>query len=326
MPRNDRFWLIMIILFALSMSGGRRPPEPPPPNDDENGDETPGLDVFGIREIHPTAAGGTVWDSEHWSNGRSRILRGSSPFDPDDPTGWSRHKGSSGYRIDGQGTLWLDSSVAGGEFPRFYIDSKMWLNTEVTLYYIRTGSQSGGGISCGVRTVTGSHDPSGDHCLANTYYGRITGSPTYTDFGKELVHADSTFRGKKNMPSLFPRNQWVGFKYVCRNRDNNTKVRLETYLDMTDGINGGDWQRINNIDDAGGWPGGNDLGTGINGGDRELAGCRSKHSSRFPQGNHTIMTGIGSIAGNGGVVFTRNVPARNVGYSRMTVREIDPLP
>jgi hypothetical protein len=49
-----------------------------------------------------------------------------------------------------------------------------------------------------------------------------------------------------------PKNRWIGYKLVVRDSDAGTKVRLELWLDDTDGAAGGSWDRVLAFVDDGG--------------------------------------------------------------------------
>lgn len=310
-------------------------PDPPPPPPPGNGTTNP----FGITQFYPTASGGTEWDSSHWDNGHSRNISRSHNNgdlnDRDDPSGMSSLHGSSGYHIDGNGLLILRPQLSGGTSPRFYIDppkvgKRGFLNVETTLYYRRgTGPSGNAGISIGARSHTNGHSPFPDNCLAGTYYGRMTGSPQYVDYMKELIHASYGVRGRRTMSDIpgfqhlrtQPVGVWVGFKYIIRNRDNNRNVQMETYMDLTNGENGGNWVKVTEYIDDG------DMRPTH---DSDFNRCRDRNPGRYPQGESTIMTGINGIAGDGGNVFIRQTPTSEerseAAWKWWTVREIDPLP
>ena len=84
------------------------------------------------------------------------------------------------------------------------------------------------------------------------------------DWEKELKHPASTvYSTKYNYDApLFgegaiPLNRWVGMKYIVYNIDNNTHVKLETYIDtvsdVTNGApaNGGHWELVGSTVDSG---------------------------------------------------------------------------
>ena len=50
-----------------------------------------------------------------------------------------------------------------------------------------------------------------------------------------------------------PRNQWIGMKVITRNIDGGQHVKMEIRRDLSDGVNGGQWEKIHEYTDDGGW-------------------------------------------------------------------------
>ncbi len=228
-----------------------------------------GLDVFGISKFYPTKSGSVEWTSEHWNNGIPRTIK----YQPDvyDPNDWTEdHSGNTnGFVIDGAGIMRMT-----GSSPRFHINSlrdsvqtQFFLNTEFTAYYRRIGSDGDnwGGMVVGVRSDPLGHASNGgDDCDATTYYGRFRHDGKW-DFEKELKHPTSDYwsgSGFHTQDPLWggdplPENQWIGMKYLAYNIENNTKVKLELYIDKVSGgnpVDGGVWEKVGEVIDEGNWP------------------------------------------------------------------------
>ncbi|MBD3242257.1 MAG: hypothetical protein GF331_16815 [Chitinivibrionales bacterium] len=269
--------------------------------DSTMGQGSDSLDVFGLRQFHPTAPGTVEWTSAHWANGNARQISGN---DPDDPTGWSERRGSGTLLVDGNGILTM-----GGSQPRIYINpyegrtetnpEQFWKNVEVTVYYMRIGSDGAnwGGLVVGARSGPNGHSSWGDYCDATTYYLRFRYDGDW-DFEKELHHPQSGHVLHDDLwggPAL-PSNRWIGMKYIVYNVNDNTNVRLVAYIDSTsNGANGGDWRKVGEYTDAGGWS-------------VDASACA------YPD-NFIITEG-------GGVVFIRNTDAAEAHYKWFSVREI----
>ncbi len=266
-----------------------------------------GKDVFGITMMYPTLQGSKTWDALHWNNGHSRSLSYDiqDGIDPDDPTTWSEYRGDGTLLIDGLGVLFM-----GGGEPRIYINpypgesetnpEMFFKNVEVTVYYMRTGSDGAnwGGCVIGVRSGPNGHSSYGDYCDATTYYGRLRHDGK-VDLEKELHHPESSVAVSKTYwgGSPTPSNQWIGVKFCVYNINNDTNVKLELYVDKTSGgANGGVWELAVSTTDSGSWT-------------VDVPGCS--------YANNTIITT------GGGVVMIRNTEAAEARYKMFSVREIN---
>jgi len=207
-----------------------------------------GTDRFGIKQLYPTLSNGLKWDSL-WDNGHARNL--ASQVDPDDAWFDTNH-GNATYKIDGLGLFKISGPV-----PRMYIHDpqkvKQWHNVEVTLYAMRINDAStpwGGMEAC----VRANHGTTGvetvDLCdtRSNNCRFRYDGN---LDFEKETSHPASTpISTKPYWSGGMPKNIWIGMKFVCYDLPDGN-VKLEAYMDETDGLNGGTWKLVNSFIDNG---------------------------------------------------------------------------
>jgi hypothetical protein len=228
------------------------------------------LDTFGIAQFFPTKTGTIEWNSAHWNNGIERNIKYTQ--DASDPTDWTEDHSAStnGFQIDGKGVM----TMSGGG-PRFHINSlhttkvssQFFKNTEFTAYYRRIGTTGAdyGGMVVGVRSGPLGHASSGGNdCDATTYYARFRHDGNW-DFEKELKHPESEYRSSNGLHThgklwdgkILPENRWIGMKYLVYNIENNTKVKLELYIDSTTNgtaYNGGVWHKVGEAIDKGDWP------------------------------------------------------------------------
>jgi hypothetical protein len=273
----------------------------------------PLLDTFGITEFYPTKTGTREWNSAHWNNGIAREFKYAP--DPYDPTDWTddHSGGTDGFKVDGSGMMRMS-----GSGPRFHINSlittkvtaQKFRDIEFTAYYRRlgTGGADWGGMVVGLRSGPLGHgSPGGNNCDATTYYGRFRDDGKW-DFEKELNHPGSTYwsgSGYNTQDPLWhgaklPVNRWIGMKYLTYNIQNNTQVKLLIYIDsVSNGTpqNGGHWEKVGEVIDAGSWPSG------------DVGGCG------YPQ---TMV-----ITEGGGTLLMRT-DGDTADYKMVTVREIDP--
>lgn len=197
------------------------------------------------------------WGS-NWENGRTRNLK-SGQWDPYDNEFVVRGNGT--VQIDGKGI-----AAMSGESPRMYVydktGNKKWKNVEIVVYAKRiseTGIKSSQGIVIGARSehqdVTESTP-----CRGRTYYGRLLYDGRAV-FQKELIHDEAYSSNKPSENNkvkwstpdgTIPKNVWIGVKFIVKTISQNS-VKLELYRDMTEGANGGNWEKVAEYVDNGGW-------------------------------------------------------------------------
>jgi hypothetical protein len=272
---------------------------PPPPG---------GSDRFGIKHLYPSAAGGKNWVSA-WDNGRARTFS-SGQADPYDP--WFRGRGNATYGADGNGVFSMSGSV-----PRMYIHDPQllssWRNVESTVYAYRVADSGTayGGIVHHVRT---NHSAYGASETVNGCDSRGNGArfryDGHIDFEKETRHPASSPTKNKAMWSTLPYRTWIGYKLVVYDLPNGN-VKLENYMDLTDGANGGTWTKVNELEDTGG-------NFGVGG-----TPCRSGIDPALRLTNSDARPGSETGRPNIAVYFrSDNVGTNGLLYKKMSVREI----
>lgn len=251
------------------------------------------LDTFGISQIYPSRSGSHEWVSAHWNNTPSRSIKYSD--DDFDPTGWTEDHSSAsdGFRIDGKGTMTMS-----GDGPRFHINSldtakgisQFFRNIEFTAYYMRKGTtgKNWGGMVVGLRSGPLGHATSGGNdCDATTYYARFRNDGKW-DFEKELKHPGSSYwsgSGYNTQDPLWngqqlPVNRWIGMKFIAFNIENDSKVKLELFIDSVSNGNpstSNTWQKVGTVIDSGSWPSG------------DVSGCSFAQNTIILKGNGTIL-------------------------------------
>jgi hypothetical protein len=260
-----------------------------------------GVDVFGIDQLYPSAASGAQWTSAHWDGGDAYSI--TDRTDPNDPLGISGLRGTGTLEVTGDGEL-----VMGGSQPRIYIypgDAGPWQNLEITAYYQRVedSATAYAGLVIGARSGPEGHTDS-TACDAHTYYARVRNDGAF-DFEKELEHPASATQSRIDPETAWPPagevpfDTWIGFKFVIYNLDGGS-VKLEAYRDLTNGENGGTWEKVNETVDDGGWL---------------VETTCSEHEPNADGESALIPT-------EGGTTFIRNTEVTEARYRWVSVREI----
>ncbi len=201
-------------------------------------------DAFGTRLINTPVTNGPRFIATSWNNGISRTVLAVNP-DPHDSILMVRGNGKAVFDGKGQVTL-------SGDEPRMYLTKQdnsfaPFKNTEITFYGMRVKDNniSWAGLVAAVRSK---HHLSGD---VNNVYARIRNNG-YVDFAYEQVHPNATVIKSADNPLIsggLPFSKWIGYKFVMKNLS-TTKILYELFMDLSDGLNGGDWKSVLRMEDT----------------------------------------------------------------------------
>lgn len=269
----------------------------------------PVVDKFGIREIYNLSIDGREWYS-NWDNNHARTWDDSSN-DPYDHEFITQYKGVGSWKTDGHGILKIS-----GHTPRMYIidpaQLKSWHNVEITIYGMRVSDDdvAYAGIMAYART---NHMIDTNECDTRGYAGRFT-IDGRIDFEKEIAHHASNGYVQKATKHYWsegmPKNIWIGYKFVIYDmKDGN--IKLELWMDTTDGLNGGNWIKIDEFIDNG-----NNFGKGS-------SGCKPNISPYALLNNSDKRSGSETGKPNLAVYFrSDDVGKDGLWYKKASIREI----
>ncbi len=81
-------------------------------------------------------------------------------------------------------------------------------------------------------------------------------------FQKEVIHEGAYSTNKPSEENkinwntangTLTKNIWIGMKFIVYTNPDNKSVKLELYRDLTDGKNGGSWEKVAEYIDSGDW-------------------------------------------------------------------------
>jgi concanavalin A-like lectin/glucanase superfamily protein/calcineurin-like phosphoesterase family protein len=317
----------------LVPGGGTGDPGTPPGGGSGGGSVT--FDDFGIRQIYATKSGGRKWSS-NWHTATSHEW---SPADSDHDYGVNLDpqdnmvdlicNNENKVIVDSvTKTLQCDTETDGNNVRLWIKDpaatetSSPWKwseSTESTIYYKVIASLSGSDIHVPCRLHgPGEHWLAIAHCPAGGHeYGFEIKANKVIQLRKEVAHKASdpdcyctNIESTTEQP--FTPGVWVGMKLVTI-QESTGRMRIEGWRDMTDGFNGGTWEKmVSMIDDGTTWPLTNDTAVDF------FNGLPSG------SGNCVKLSPMNKALDMDGSAVGVRCDGTRVQYKKYTVREIEP--
>jgi len=311
-------FIILVVVVPITISGNER--------------QISALTVPAFYQSHSNIK---PWTSDHWY--KTRRVLSSRNRDKYDPSRLSQCRGSRKPEVvpeEGHPQIILDKGVMkmSGYQVRLYINPDLisysnrrlkwparndeyYLNTEISVYYKRTGTdgKSGAGLVIGCRSNSKGHaKPVINYKNTHTYYARFRHDGK-VDFVKEMTHPKSEYiyngvnhtHGELFNDDDFPSDVWYGMKFIVYNLDTK-RVKLELYIDKKSHA---DPDKIDNINN---WEMVDEL---VDDGTTFQAPVYANYTAHTDNGFKPITKG-------GGTIFIRNTDIQEASYKYFSVREL----
>jgi hypothetical protein len=230
------------------------------------------FDILGVLKKNPTATNGKEWSCVAWGNGRERKIvdKGKDGDDKqffvkqlsDEEIGISkgfiviRGNGMAEIKSASGRFFVVDPSIVDGE-DNASTAQKWRPNVEVTVYFKLVKDADLEHKKNHFISVSGvSNHFTNVNPIKKRANGRAYGVSAHflrskVEFKKEVVHGVYSTQDLDDDWD-FPRNKWVGIKFVQQTCHNGQHMSFKHYRDLTDCQDGGDWKQIGDthIDDG----------------------------------------------------------------------------
>lgn len=212
------------------------------------------FDTFGIKKIYPTSiTKGFEWDSKFATTGNVRTLDTNKSTiknqqDTIDKNVWMPRVGDGVTTFNGNGTFTMK-----GKSPRIVIvptSKHLWQNIESTVYV----KPIKGAESIDIRPKTNHYcvptwfSTQSDHDLFGGYTFVIHYKEQNIHHKKEQTHNLGYTSRLGQVSKTLPQTKFIGIKSIVTNISNE-QVRVQSFVDLTEGLSGGEWIKVTDITD-----------------------------------------------------------------------------
>ncbi|MFL6395131.1 MAG: hypothetical protein ACJ708_10835 [Nitrososphaeraceae archaeon] len=237
---NKRYWITIatistvfaigiIVYYAYIQLIQMRPSVVPPPI---------AKHTFKVKEIYRTKVAGREWFID-MANPQADKL-----FDPDSPIS---KEADGSWKVGDKGDGNSNEDKVRMKVPTPEGESE-WKNVEIT-GYVKVLWADSPSDHVDWYTRGGRHSSSAP-CEGSALKGWISVDGTVS-WIKEIWHTGGYTKARdrhKAIESIL--NRWIGWKVIIYNIDNNTAVKMESYIDDNDNNN---WRKVSETVDNGGW-------------------------------------------------------------------------
>lgn len=252
----------------VEIYGSSTPVPPPPPPDvpppaPPPAPEPPAVDAFGTKKIYADISPARSWAATTWNNGHSRHLEKDPDEvvavcykDPYDSKMALSGVGNSRLDINGNGIMKAGSRDGSSTSSPRVVALGTWQNVEGTVYF-RCNSATKVDSGTEIRTKTEHYCVSPCSAHPDCFGGYIHGISYKTDsvgLRRELSHSIGYASTTGTQLFTFNADTWYGLKGIVYNLSNGN-VKLELWIDSTDGAGGGTWVKVSESTDSGTWAG-----------------------------------------------------------------------
>ena len=202
------------------------------------------LDKFGIKEIYETKPGGREWYVNMYNPySDSYFILDDIDLKKEADGSWRLGGTDKDEQFNGKYHI-----IMGVNTPARQAE---WRDVEIT-GYAKIISASEEGDEAGLQWYARGGNHTDEHpCEGTSVKGRLHVNGT-ANWKKEIWHDEGyTDENGTEQATTHPiLDKWIGWKVIIYNIDNNSAVKMESYIDSE---NNNEWKKVTDFTDSGGW-------------------------------------------------------------------------